>query len=130
MCRNVGAAYLVLAVAFWPPAASPTTWPGCFQSCWPPARAGRAGDTGRPRLRRGLLVAAFALSIAELPIMLPVLPESVVHYTPLVALNYDAGETIGWPAYVRQIATVYRFAPASQRASATVLARTTARQAR
>ncbi|HEX6933603.1 MAG TPA: hypothetical protein VF162_15765 [Streptosporangiaceae bacterium] len=73
-------------------------------------------------VRRGLLVIAFALSIAALPITLPVLPMSAVSHTPVVALNYDAGETIGWPAFVREIAAVYRSLPASQRASATVLA--------
>jgi hypothetical protein len=44
-----------------------------------------------------------------------------VHRTPVVALNYDAGETIGWPAYVRQIAAVYRSLPAAQRSTAIVL---------
>ena len=42
---------------------------------------------------------------------LPVLPVSVVHDTPIVVLNYDAGETIGWPAFVAEIAAVYRSLP-------------------
>jgi len=28
--------------------------------------------------------------------------------TPIVTLNYDAGETIGWPAFVAEIAMAYR----------------------
>jgi hypothetical protein len=49
--------------------------------------------------------------VLELPITLPVLPVSVVHGTPIVMLNYDAGETIGWPAFVAEIAAAYRSLP-------------------
>lgn len=49
--------------------------------------------------------------VLELPITLPVLPVSVVHGTPIVTLNYDAGETIGWPAFVAEIAAAYRSLP-------------------
>jgi len=48
-------------------------------------------------------------------------PVTDVHNTPIVALNYDAGETIGWPAYVREIAVGYDSLPAAQRRSAIVL---------
>ena len=40
---------------------------------------------------------------------------------PIVALNTDAGETIGWPAFVHEIAAVYSSLPVSQRPAATVL---------
>ncbi len=36
-------------------------------------------------------------------------------------LNYDAGETVGWPAYVQEIAAVYGSLPAAQRSSTVVL---------
>src|SRR5215469_18369388 len=36
---------------------------------------------------------------------------SVVHGTPIVTLNYDAGETIGWPAFVAELAAAYRSLP-------------------
>ena len=49
------------------------------------------------------------------------LPVSVVHDTPIVALNYDAGETIGWPAFVHEIAAAYHSLPAAQQPSVTVL---------
>jgi hypothetical protein len=62
------------------------------------------------------------LAVLELPITLPVVPVSVVHDTPIVTLNYDAGETIGWPAFVRQIAAVYRSLPPAQRSATIVLA--------
>jgi hypothetical protein len=35
----------------------------------------------------------------------------VVHGTPIVTLNYDAGETIGWPTFVAEIAAAYRSLP-------------------
>jgi hypothetical protein len=61
-------------------------------------------------------------TLTAIPLTLPVIPAADVHGTPVVALNYDAGETIGWPAYVREIAAVYRSLPASRRGSAIVLA--------
>jgi hypothetical protein len=123
-CQAVGVAHPVLAVVFMATGGKPYYLAGTF-----PVLLGAGAEPavawlrrGQMRLRRGLLVAAFALSIAALPVTLPVVPVSVVHDTPIVALNYDAGETIGWPAFVREIAAVYRSLPASQRASATVLA--------
>jgi hypothetical protein len=74
------------------------------------------------RLRRGLLAAALVLSAAEFPVTLPIVPVSAVHKTPIVSLNYDAGETIGWPAFVQEIARVYGGLPATQRSGAIVLA--------
>jgi hypothetical protein len=80
--------------------------------------AGRA----HRRRRAGLITAGLVLAVLQLPITLPVVPVSVVHDTPIVALNYDAGETIGWPAFVREIATAYRSLPPAQRPATTVLA--------
>ncbi|WP_067715930.1 glycosyltransferase family 39 protein [Nocardia yamanashiensis] len=37
-------------------------------------------------------------------LFLPVLPETELRGSPVVEINYDAGETIGWPEYVRQLA--------------------------
>ncbi|WP_280433515.1 glycosyltransferase family 39 protein [Nocardia brasiliensis] len=39
-------------------------------------------------------------------LFLPVLPVSVLKDTPVLAVNYDAGETIGWPEFVRQVGGV------------------------
>ena len=123
-CRAIGVAYPLLAVAFMATGGKPYYLAGMF----PVLLAAGAEPTiawlrrGRVRVRRGLMVAAFVVSIAALPATLPVLPVSVLHSTPVVSLNYDAGETVGWPAFVREIAAVYRSLPASQRASATVLA--------
>lgn len=55
-----------------------------------------------------------ALLIACLPVIviaLPVLPTSDAGW--VVRLNYDTGETIGWPELVSQVATSYRSLPAA-----------------
>jgi 4-amino-4-deoxy-L-arabinose transferase-like glycosyltransferase len=122
-CRAVGVAYPVLALAFMLTGGKPYYLAGMF----PVLLAAGAQPTvdwvarAHSRQRRGLLIAAMALSLLELPVTLPVLPVSVVHDTPVVALNYDAGETIGWPAFVAEIATAYRSLPPGQRVSAVVL---------
>jgi hypothetical protein len=78
---------------------------------------------GRPRLRRAVLVAAVALSAAgSVLITLPVVPLGVLHRTPIVAVNYDAGETIAWPGYVQQIAGVFHQLPPATAARAAILA--------
>ena len=77
---------------------------------------------GRTWLRRSGLVAGLVLGVAGLPTTLPIVPLSEVHNTPIVALDADAGETIGWPAFVQEIAQAYRSLPAAQRSSTVVLA--------
>ncbi|MGY0501053.1 glycosyltransferase family 39 protein [Nocardia sp. FBN12] len=37
-------------------------------------------------------------------LFLPVLPVALLRDSPILAINYDAGETIAWPRYVEQIA--------------------------
>jgi 4-amino-4-deoxy-L-arabinose transferase-like glycosyltransferase len=122
-CRAVGVAYPLLAVAFMATGGKPY-YLAAFLPVLLAAGAQPAVDwvhRARPRLRRGLLVAGLVLSVLELPITLPVVPVSDVHKTPIVALNYDAGETIGWPAFVAEIATAYRSLPPSLRSTTAVL---------
>ncbi|CAM4191978.1 glycosyltransferase family 39 protein [Nocardia ninae] len=49
----------------------------------------------------GFVVAVNAIGSAVL--FLPVLPVSMLRNTPVLAVNYDAGETIGWPEFTRQV---------------------------
>ena len=61
-----------------------------------------------PGARRGWAI-AFAVSAAiDAVVTLPVVPLGVLHDTPVVTVNYDAGETVGWPAYVDQVAVAWR----------------------
>ena len=86
----------------WPPAASPTTSPGCCRCC---SRRGRSGGrVARPgparRCARALLVGALVCSaLIGATISLPLLPAD--HAELVVAMNDDVGETIGWPDLVR-----------------------------
>lgn len=66
---------------------------------------------GRASLRRALLTAAFVLSLPAMLVTLPIVPASALHRTPIVDANYDAGETVGWPAYVAEVARVYHSTP-------------------
>ncbi len=68
------------------------------------------GDRGRPRLRGWLLGGVLVASaVAGLVIALPVLPADSAD--PVIALNEDVGETIGWPEFVRTVADVERELP-------------------
>jgi hypothetical protein len=123
-CRAVGAAYPVLAAAFMVTGGKPY-YLAAFLPMLVAAGAQPAVEWLRrshARLRHGLLVTAMVLSALELPITLPVVPVGDVQATPIVTLNYDAGETIGWPALVAEIARVYRSLPPGERAKAALLA--------
>jgi 4-amino-4-deoxy-L-arabinose transferase-like glycosyltransferase len=122
-CRALGVAYPVLAAAFMLTGGKPYYLAGMFPVLIG-AGARPAADwlmRGRAAHRRALMVAAVVLSLASVPITLPVVPVGSLHATPIVALNYDAGETVGWPAFVGQIASAYRSLPPGQRSSAIVL---------
>jgi 4-amino-4-deoxy-L-arabinose transferase-like glycosyltransferase len=72
----------------------------------PTERWVRAGSRGRQRW----LAAAIAVSaLVSAVIALPVLPAS--ESGPVVAINSDVGETIGWPDLVRDVARAYHATP-------------------
>jgi 4-amino-4-deoxy-L-arabinose transferase-like glycosyltransferase len=122
-CRALGVAYLVLVVVFLVTGGKPYYLAGMFPLLLAAGAQPVVGwaRRGRRRLRQALLGAALVLSLTSLPIVLPIVPVGAVRHTPIVALNYDAGETIGWPAYVREIGAVYAALPPAQRSSAIVL---------
>jgi 4-amino-4-deoxy-L-arabinose transferase-like glycosyltransferase len=122
-CRAIGVAYLVLAVVFTATGGKPYYLAGMF-----PVLVGAGAQPavdwlrrGRPRTRAWLLAVGFAVTLVGVPVTLPIVPAADLHDTPIVAVNYDAGETVAWPTYVREIAAVYRSIPAAQRAGAIVL---------
>jgi 4-amino-4-deoxy-L-arabinose transferase-like glycosyltransferase len=74
---------------------------------------------GRLRVRRLALVAALAGSAAVgVTVALPLLPAGSAD--PVIAVNGDVGETIGWPELARTVAGVYRALP--RRGGAVILA--------
>jgi 4-amino-4-deoxy-L-arabinose transferase-like glycosyltransferase len=63
-------------------------------------------ERGRQGVRKVVLAVAVALSaVAGVLIALPVLPAKDAD--PIVAMNGDVGETIGWPKFTRTVASVY-----------------------
>jgi Dolichyl-phosphate-mannose-protein mannosyltransferase len=72
-------------------------------------------DRGRERVRRATLVAAVGVSaVAGVIVSLPVLPADSAD--PVIAVNEDVGETIGWPEFAETVAGVYRELPDRDRA--------------
>jgi 4-amino-4-deoxy-L-arabinose transferase-like glycosyltransferase len=42
-------------------------------------------------------------ALIDVVVTLPIIPIGVLHDTPIVGVNYDAGEQVGWPTFVREI---------------------------
>jgi len=79
--------------------------------CVPVAR--RLSD--RPRWRRAA-VAGLALNAAFAVVLaLPAVPLTRLGETPVPAVGPLVGDQVGWPAYVAQVAQVYRTVPAGRR---------------
>jgi hypothetical protein len=124
-CRSIGWSYLFLAVVF-------LTLGGksyYLANMLPVLVSAGAQPSidwlhrGRIRLRKALLIVALSVTVVTTILAtLPVLPADALHRTPIVALNYDEGETVGWPTYVGQIAAAYRQIPVGRRARAAILA--------
>jgi hypothetical protein len=70
--------------------------------------------------RTAIAVILIAAAI-DLPLSLPILPAKALATVPLQALNYNLGETIGWPQLVAQVAHIYRSLPASERSPVTIV---------
>jgi 4-amino-4-deoxy-L-arabinose transferase-like glycosyltransferase len=106
--RFVAVAWLVLAVTFLASGGKPYYLAGMF----PVLLAAGAIETdawlerGARRLRRVLLGAALVSSaIVSAIIALPILPAADAG--PVIAVNGDVGETIGWSEFARIVARVY-----------------------
>jgi hypothetical protein len=102
--RSLGATYLVLLVLFLGAGGKPYYLAGMY-----PLLFAAGAQPVVDRARRWVVPALLALSTPVLVFVLPVLPTR--HVGPILAVNYDAGETFGWPAYVDQVAAAYRTLP-------------------
>jgi 4-amino-4-deoxy-L-arabinose transferase-like glycosyltransferase len=124
--RAFAATYVVLAVVFLATGGKPYYLAGLY----PVLLAAGAQPTlawvqrGASRLRPSLLIGALALSAAVSAVLfLPLVPARNLADTPIIDINYDAGETVGWPTFARTVAGVYAGLPAAEQATAIVLAR-------
>jgi hypothetical protein len=87
--------------------------------CVPTADWLRRGGTGR-----SVLVAALGglNVIVSAVAALPLVPLSALGSTPIPAMNQAAADTVGWPAYVAEVAIAYRQLPPASRRHAVIVA--------
>ncbi|MGH4015476.1 MAG: ArnT family glycosyltransferase [Pseudonocardiaceae bacterium] len=77
---------------------------------------------GRGRARRAAVGAATVLSVAvSVLIGLPVLPAD--RLGPVLAVNKESGEQVGWPRFVDTVADAWRQVPPGQRPTAVIFTR-------
>jgi 4-amino-4-deoxy-L-arabinose transferase-like glycosyltransferase len=122
--RAIGWAYVVLVVVFFVTGGKPYYLAGMF----PVLLAAGATPTvdwlgrGQRSLRRAAFAGAVVLTAVEsIVITLPVVPVADLHRTSIVAANYDTGETVAWPTYVKEVAAVYQALPAGQRTATAIV---------
>jgi hypothetical protein len=113
--RSFAVAYAVLVVFFVLTGGKPYYLAGLY----PVLLAAGAGPVvaWAARRRRGALVGA-ALVVSLLVnsvLMLPLLPVARLGGTPIPDINYDAGETVGWPRFADAVREVRDDLPAGER---------------
>lgn len=116
--RAFAVAYVVLVVVFLLTGGKPYYLAGTY----PVLLAAGAGPVvdwtrrGARRLRSGLVVAALVLSLViDGTLGLPVVPVGRLGDTPVPDVNYDAGETVGWPRLVAEVRAAREQLPAGER---------------
>jgi 4-amino-4-deoxy-L-arabinose transferase-like glycosyltransferase len=72
--------------------------------------------------RRAAVALVAVNAVVSILIGLPVVPLSTMHVTPIAGINQVAADSVGWPVYVREVATVYRSIPAIDRPRTVVVA--------
>ncbi|MDN5747185.1 MAG: glycosyltransferase family 39 protein [Pseudonocardia sp.] len=113
--RGFAVAYVVLAVVFMVTGGKPYYLAGLYPvllaaGAEPVLRWARAGAW-----RKITLGAALGLSLAVSSVlMLPLVPVDRLADTPIVDVNYDGGETVGWPEFAATVAAVRAGLPAEE----------------
>lgn len=102
--RSLGATFVVLLVVFVAVGGKPYYLAGLY-----PLLLAAGAQPLLDKVWRWVVPVLLVLSLPVLVIALPVLP--VRSSEPAIAVNYDLGETIGWPQLVRQVAAAYRALP-------------------
>ena len=77
---------------------------------------------GRSRARVAAVAAAGTVNLVTGALLvLPIVPADRLAATPIVDIFYDAGEQVGWPALVEEVAAAYAALPPGERERAVVL---------
>ncbi len=106
--RCLAVSYPVLALVFLVTGGKPYYLAGLYPLLLAAGAAPTVRWLQRSRRRTPVLVAGLALSAAvSATIGLPVVPVDRLGGSPVLALNEDVGETVGWPALVRTVDRVY-----------------------
>jgi 4-amino-4-deoxy-L-arabinose transferase-like glycosyltransferase len=120
--RSFSVAYVLLALVFLVSGGKPYYLAGLYPVL---LAAGAPAVVGWLRNRagaRGWVVGGLGLSLlVNAVLMLPVLPVRALAVTPIVDINYDAGETVGWPAFAATVADAYATLPPEDRTRAVVV---------
>jgi hypothetical protein len=104
--RFFAVAYVVLLVIFLVTAGKPYYLAGLYPVLF------AAGAEPMLRWLRVAVVLIVAEALVTPLIVLPIVPVGTLHDTPIVAMNYDAGETVGWPRFADQVGDAARSAHA------------------
>jgi Dolichyl-phosphate-mannose-protein mannosyltransferase len=105
-CRGLAWAYPLLAVVFIATGGKPYYLAGIYPLLVGAGAAPTIEWIRHSAPRRVALGLALLLFLPAVPVTLPIVPVEEVGDTPIIDVNYDAGETIGWPAFVDQVAAV------------------------
>ena len=87
--------------------------------CVPTADWLARGSTGRIAT---VAVLGGINALVSLVIALPLIPIASLGNTPIPDVNQAVQDSVGWPAYVRQVAAAYRSVPTSDRPRTTIVA--------
>ena len=121
--RAFAVAYVVLVVVFMTTGGKPYYVCGLYPVLLAAGAEPVVAWARRSRVRPVGLATALAVGLAmNAFLFLPLLPPSRVAGSPVEAVNYDAGEQIGWPEFVDTITGVYDVLPPADRDRTVVLA--------
>ena len=79
----------------------------------------------RPKLRSSLQIAVVVASVLEFVVffflVVPVTPPDRIHATSLDTINKVFADSVGWDGIAKQVATIYRDLPASERSNTVII---------
>ena len=120
--RCFAVAYMLLAVVFLVSGGKPYYLAGLYPVLLAAGAPSVLGWLRRRSHAWAWVVGGLGLSLlVNAVLMLPVLPVRALAVTPIVDINYDAGETVGWPTFVATVADVYAGLPPAERSQAVVV---------